>query len=85
MNLIYRKENIRFINPQLFGNCPVNYILTVHLDNLKNRHANIRPLLVNYLKHKNCGLIANDIENLESTYSREVVYSFIYKTVFGGL
>ena len=59
-----KQDNVHFINPQLFGNCPVVYILTVHLDNYKipSHMPRDRDVFIN---------------NLVNTYGKNIVYTVL--------
>lgn len=73
-----KEENIRFINPQLFGCCPINYILKVQFDNFEVKHP-MNKITWNAVYN---GLIVHEaqinfLNNLDLCYGKEVVTKFI--------
>lgn len=77
INMEVRRDNVRYINPQLFGNRPVYYILTVHVDNILAKYGDVDGLLWQDMKGGFVGNISVAMANLRNTYGAEAVDSYL--------
>ena len=85
-NLV-RHENIRFINPQLYGNCPIELILSNHVQAWYAVFGDCRVEIAIALNNKSTGYTGNyvwmHLRNLESTYGYNKVQTFMKNIILG--